>query len=947
MAQQSLQQMQPGFNAFQQNERLQPQISALSGIDGAPVLPDFSITNQFGGNPFQRASGMLGLGGGGNPFGMSAGAALAASSLPSFGGATAGGGGGGAAGALNAAAQKIAASSDKLVAALDKLTAALGGGGPGSGPGAPGMPSAPGRPGASPLMSRLGMGIGATFTAGLSAYNFGTQQIGLEANAMAAQNAEVFFNQGLGGLGSTYRGMNVNQQVTAAQRDSMGNTVQGVGIGAMVLGGASMLVGGALSLTGVGASVGIPMMTYGGITLGVGGGVAAGGGAITNRAGEEARRNAEDRNSAAYQAALAKDRALQNARRSASLQSAFTVNSFYNALAQNPGGEGTAAVYRAGRYARTAARASALSSTGDMIIPFEQQGFNFLNNISMNPGRFNDVANGGFFQTESGVQQLQFGGVAGKDPRTGKLKYESGLFGGRIAGNMTDYTGQMTQALGLTNMQAINELNAIVGAQGFRGIGADFYNGFSRLGNPVGSASSIAKAIQKQGAAAFIRTPRSVFGNDPERSEESMMFELRMNAGQAFDNRVGQAGARLMGGLNAVYSNYYSIGDINSMAAQISGVNDPAGLLRSPNNINTTMSEIIRARQLGFSAQTIGLMARTGQGGLGTQAFLSTRQLTGETEFLGLRGSGAQAYIQGRSSFLENFANRGINLRATLGPVDGFASAQMAEIGMTRAAATGKNPAMFIQPGFGVNNDSSTASNQLLGEIATVMNRGRANRMQSFMGAQYGNRANEMMMGNASVENRLRGVLGGFGEEILFTHFLAASGGNVEQALRMAQTAGPLTKRNIIAGVGGGDKAFTREGLISMGMSPDTATVIANAPNVLENLPQKEREILRNAMSGSAAAAKGESEVQAMARFNRTNFRIMKISEAMKIAMEGTALDIAEILSFLKRRFGSGGGRRRKPKPAPAPDPYNFDEMSQEEIDALSDEEDIDGDPGM
>lgn len=85
-----------------------------------------------------------------------------------------------------------------------------------------------------------------------------------------------------------------------------------------------------------------------------------------------------------------------------------------------------------------------------------------------------------------------------------------------------------------------------------------------------------------------------------------------------------------------------------------------------------------------------------------------------------------------------------------------------------------------------------------------------------------------------------------------------------------------------------------------------------------------------------------------MARFHRTNYRMMKISEAIKIATEGAALDTAEILRFLKSRFGSGGGGgRTKPKPAPMPDTYNFDEMTEEEVEAISDEEDIDGNPGM
>ena len=941
MAQQSLQQMQPGFNAFQQNERIQPQISMLSGIDGAPLLPDFSITNQFGGNPFQRARGALSLGGGGNPFGMSMGAAAAAAALPSFGGAG-GGGGGGASSALNAAAQKIAASADKLVAALDKLTAALGGGGPGGSPGAPGMPGSPGMPGMSSGLSRLGIGATAAFSGFSTAYQFGTQQIGLRANAMAAHNAETYFNQSLGGLGSSYRNMNVGQMVNDARRDSSGDTYQSVGSNGMLLGGAMMLVGAGLSFTGIGATVGVPLMAGGAGTMGIGGAAYTHGGNMVNRAGETARERAENPNSPENLRAKAKDIALQNARRSASLQSAFTISSYYSALANNPGGEGTAAVYRAGRYQRTAARASALSSMGDIIIPLEQQGLNFLNNISMNSGRFNDVSNGGFFQRQDGFTQLRFGGVVGKDAN-GKLIYESGLFGGTTRGNMTDYTGQLTQALGLTNMQAMNELNAIVGAQGFRGIGADFYNGRTTLAGQAstqrGQTKSLQQIIKEQGAAAFIRTPEARrAGMDLSGDESQMMPILRRQAGMMPNNQVATAGARLMGGLNAVYNNYESVGDINSMAAQISGIQDPRFLLRSPNNINATMSEIIRARQLGFSAQTIGLMARTGQGGLGTQAFLSTRQLTGETEFLGLRGSGAQAYIQGRSNFLEGFANRGINLTAVEGDVPGFASAGLARIRMRSEASIGKNPSTFIQPAFGATGD--VASNQLLGEIATVMNRGRANRMQSFMGAQYANRANEMMMGNGSVEGRLRGVLGGFGEEILFTHFLAASGGNVEQAIRMAQTAGPLTKRNIIAGVGGGDKAFTREGLISMGMSPDTATVIANAPNVLETLPRKEREILRNAMSGSAAAAKGEGEVQAMARFNRTNFRIMKISEAMKIAMEGSALDVKEILRFLKSRFGGSPKpkTKAKPKPPPAPeerDDYDFEDMTDEELDEL------------
>ena len=927
----NLQTQQPGFNVFQQNERMQPQVSIMTGIDGAPQLPDFSFSNQFGGNPFMRGGG--GIGGfmtsaAGNPFALTAAASGAFSALPTFGGGSGGGAGGGTSGALNSAAAKIAASADKLVAALDKLTAALGGG-PGS-PGAPGSPGSPNMPspgGPPGIRARLAT-MGAGFTgalAGMTAYNNASGYLtGLQANVNQSGMNIDMFNQSLGGLGGNYRQMNVQDMVAKAQAQSGGGAYIRGGQGLSIAGGATMLAGALLSFTGVGASVGVPMMIAGAGGLGGGQALDSYGRSRIYDAGEEARRRATDKTSAEYQAKLEEDRQLMRARRAGAVGSAFTVSSLFAARAQFPGGEGVDAIYRSNYNSRRAARASALGGMGNTIIPFELQGFNFLNNISLNARRFNDSRSGGFFEDgPSGVRQLRFGGSREEG---GKTKLHAGLFGGPYSrGNMFDYTGQMTQALGIGNLDAINDLNEIVGAQGFTGIGTDYYTG--AIANFFATTSKKRREfvtnMQKRGDEALVRisTPRVSKITD---YEYYLTKSLRHQAGNLSLDHVTGAGARLMGGLGGIYGPYTTTGDYNNMAAQISGVNDPSGLLRSPNNIQSTMTEILTARQLGFSNSTVAMMARVGQGGLGTQAFLNMRQLTGETNFLGLRGSGAQAYLQGRIGFLESFANRGINLGGVQGAVPGFANAAMARISMPHAQVGTRNPSTFFQPGF-ADGANPTASNQLLGEIATVVNLGRGRRMQSFMGAQYGNRANELMAGNASITERLRGTMGGFGEEILFAHALAASGGSRVAAMKMMDTMGPITKRNIIAGVVGGDRAATMEGLVSLpGMSVDTAQVLMDAPNRLEELPQKTRDLLRNAMSSSAAAAKGEAEAQQMGRFNRTNFRMLKISEAMKISMEGSALTLNEILQLLKGTIGSGRTRKRKPTtPTPPPPPSN------------------------
>ena len=871
-------------------QRQQSGFTALDSLRNNQLglkLPDFSMNNQFQGNPMARASS--GLGGSptsfaANPFGMTGGAAAASANLPTFGGAT--GGGGGAGSAIASSAAKIVASNEKLVAALNNLASKLGGGGGG---GKPGMPGAPGGGGGRLTLGSVGMGASAAF-AGISAsYGFGTQQMGLQANAMAAANQETYFNQGMGGLGSSFRSMGVNQSVANAKRDSSGNTVSGIGAGTMALGGLATL-GGVLAAPFTGGAS-LTVAGYGLATMGVGGGLMTGGNMAANRAAEEARIKGQDKNSAEYQAALEKDRLNFNAKAGGAVRGTTSVGQYYNALSQFPGGEGASAIQRASRYKRTAARFNLMSSVGNnTIIPMEQAGFEFMANVSMHSGRYTR-----FLDDQGRANMHDF--LGGQDASVTSM---SGLFG---------------NALGMSNITATQEMNAIVSGQGFRGIEHTQLNGSidRALMRPKNARQRknlrrIIKAGDPDGllVRGVTDTPFNtdgVFQQDHiaemAASPHATAAANMTGAGQRQIDAYDRAPARLL------RSNRGYAVDQDVLASGTNDYRDNASLRRSNHNRAMGINEVINARQRGFSASLIGLAGQIGRGGMGGLHSAGGSDLINEAAYMDLRGAGAQQHIQGRLDFFSKMAASGFN--PSSGGFNMYAGRD-AQIGLR-----GPGTPMLFQRGF------SDTQMQMEGEINTVINRGRARRLQSFMGGNFGARAGEMRGFAESGAQGIKGILGGFGNDVLMASVLAENNGDIAGSMRTMHGMGPLSARNRFMKAGLSGQGL-RDALLSLpGMSPDTVDTILESPDRLENLSQKRRSTLGSMAEKSAGGAKAEKEIQRMEAFNHNTFRMMTAAEANKEANETSKTTLGNIEKFLKDTFN-----KQKAKKAPPPAPSDI-----------------------
>jgi len=905
----NLQQQQAGFSAFKANERLQPQISALTGIDGAPQLPDFSSSNQFGGNPFNRGSGA-----GGNPFALSPGAASAAAALPAFGGMGGGGsmGGGNIGSVMGQAAQKIAASADKLTAAIEKLTSALtGGGGPGA-PGRPG-PGAPGRrmPRGSAMqagMSFAGNALGAIANTALGINSIMMDQQGFALDSMGLDLAAQERGQAMGGMGNFHRQNTRQKMIKDAMRDSSGHGMKmggqiGMGLGALALGAAAFI---AAPITGGTSLLGLSALGL----ASVGGAAAVGGSVMMSAGDQQIRRDAQkardegmDANDPRIQAATALDKKEFVAQRSRAIAGTTSVAGFFSAMAQFPGGEGADAIYRGAANNRVAMRARVTSEIGmKTMIPMEQAALGHLANITVRADR-----QSAFTYSAGGRIGLATGGMV-----NGKIR--NGLFGGEIEENMTDFTGLMGQALGISALQGSRSLQSIVSGQGFRGIAADALNGYSTIANPNLTRAEIVKQFEADGVnKTFNRPPR--MRDLAMSTEEIIRSNMRDQDTESLAERRAAVAANLSGASTSILSSKRRtlmsanlIGDpAADMALALFGASSGVAM-GAQQNARMGLTEIIAARQMGFSDQTIGMAASSGRGGM-NGGFMTGAQLIAEANFLGLRGGAAQQHIQGRIGFGAGLAQRGINLRE-VGSNSGFAFGTRGEIQILQnGQATGET---IVQEAF------TSQGNQLMGEINTIINRGRAAGLSSFGGANFQARAQELMQPSGRVLSKLGGLTGGFASDMLMSALLLETDGNISQARGKAETMGPLGALKRLRAIGGNDRRFLMDAMTDMGFSFDTARMAIDSPMELQNLPGRSQRANLQLMSTTAAGIQAEAETQRAQRFDAEKFRTLKMAEMLKENGEATKLSIDNIFEFLKTTFGPQK-KKKKPTPPPAP----------------------------
>jgi hypothetical protein len=889
-----MQRQQSGFTA----------LDSLRNNAAGLKLPDFSRNNQFQGNPMAQASS--GLGGsptsfGANPFGMSGGAAAASANLPSFGGAgsSMGGGGGGAGAAIASSAAKIVASNEKLVAALNNLASKLGGGKKspgGGGGGGGGQPSQrqKQRPfGGKFSMNALGQAVGMAVTGTGAMIDFDTQQMGFQANAMAAQNQEVFFKQSLGGMGSQFRSMGVNQNVANAKRDSAGNIVSGVGAGTMMLGGLAVI--GGLAAAPFTAGTSLTVSGYGLGAMGIGGSASMLGNKIVSNAGEAARVESNDQNSAEYQRRLAQDREIFTAGARGAVRGSTNVGQYFQGRASFSGGEGANAVSRAARFKRKGRQFSLLASIGnELMMPMEQAGFEFMANVSMRTGRYS-----------------RFMDPQGRINTSG----DGGLLDINEEGSVLEMSAAFGSTLGIGNVQATKEMNAIASAQGFRGIEHNVVAGENAILNPI------TRAERRRRKRLFKKTIRAgdpdgilIRGlSEPTDGAGSIgAFQGEILAGMAAnphanaaDNMTGAA-ARQLAAYGRAPLKLISSGTTLDQDVLASGTNDfrdPVSLRRNNHNRAMGLDTVLNARQRGFSAATIGLAGQIGRGGMGGMHSADAKDLINEAAFLDLRGAGAQQHIKGRLEFFSKMSEGGFNPRS-----GGFTMAVggNAEIGLNGPGA----PTLF-QRGF------SADQMQMEGEINTVINRGRARRLQSFMGGNFGNRANEMRQFAEKGTSGIKGILGGFGEDVLMASVLAENDGDIAGSMRTMHEMGPLSARRRFKAAGFSGKGL-RDALLSLpGMTPDTVDTILQSPDRLENLSQKERTTLGAMAEKSVGGAKAEKEIQRMENFNKLTFRMMTAAEANKEANEISKATLKDIEAFLKDTFSPAPKKKAKEKKPP------------------------------
>lgn len=462
--------------------------------------------------------------------------------------------------------------------------------------------------------------------------------------------------------------------------------------------------------------------------------------------------------------------------------------------------------------------------------------------------------------------------------------------GGEFTENFTDYTGVLGSALGVGNLEGANILQNIVSAQGFRGISGDIAAGYSAIANPNLKRSQISDIIRTQGVdRAFGRPTRSMIG---DLLGQNVAFAAAANPGSM---RVDMSGFR-----------------------SIRGNADAMALAYAGQNITSNLSDVVAYKQAGFTDAAIGAAFSVGRGGSNMGGFISGASLLGEANFLGLRGAAAQQYIESRVGFGSGLAAQGINLMAgTAG--GGFTAGREARFRTRVAAGQPSNLDRFFQPAFG--EAGGDAGNQLLGEIATIVNRGRTAHLASFMGTNYYARAQELTSQSRSVMGSLRGMTGNFANDILTASLLAESGGSISGAFRKAERLGPLSALKRLRAVGGTDRGFLEDALIGLGYSSDTAKMALDSPMELQELMQKRQIGATRLMSTTAAGIQAEVETQRAQRFDPVKFRTLKLTEMLQENSEASKLSLDAIYNFLKSRFGGTSRRRQQ---ANTPDPYDF-----------------------
>jgi len=877
-------------------QRQQSGFTALDSLRNNQVglkLPDFSRNNQFQGNPMAQASS--GLGGSptsfaANPFSMTGGAAAASANLPSFGGGGAmGGGGGGAGSAIAASAQKIVASNEKLVAALNNLAAKLGGaqpGGPGGSPGGPGGPSPGG-----------GMGLGGAFGGA----------VGKGMGALAAVGV-------IGGMASSLTSSIMTPSVMRAQQGAFnaGNSLAqsqagfnimsaGLSMGGMQTTFASLEAERAAARAGAGGR-GASLINEGMTDLSSGfarlGPLSSAHNALAQSRIAQGQALRDQEMAQARQKALDEgpsetDIAIFNANARGAVRGTTSISSYFQGRAAFPGSSEASAVQRASRFRRTARQFALLSQIGNETIqPMEQAGFEFMANVSMHSGRYTR-----FLDAQGRANMREF--LGGDDASVTTM---SGLFG---------------NALGMSNITATQEMNSIVGAQGFRGIEHTQLNGTidRALMRPKNAKERKAlREIIKAGDpdGRLVRGVRNLTFLPPGQTRRPGIFmqdELAEMAATPFataESNINGAFARQAAAYGRAPLEFTSAGsltDRNVLAAGTNDLRDPALLRRNNHNRAMGIDEVINARQRGFSAATIGMAGQIGRGGMGGMHSAGGSDLLNEAAFLDLRGAGAQQHIQGRINFFSRMAQQGFN------PATGGFTMETG--GLATIGLIGPGAPMLFQRGF------SNNQMQMEGEINTVINRGRARRLQSFMGGNFGARAGEMRGFAESGAQSIKGILGGFGQDVLMAQVLAENNGDIAQSMRAMHGMGPLSARNRLQAAGFSGQGL-RDALLSLeGMSPDTVDTILQAPNRLENLSQKRRDTLQSMGEKTVGAAKAEKEIQRMEAFNHNTFRMMTAAEANKEANEVSKTSLKNIESFLKETFSTGKKKKKPPTPPP------------------------------
>ena len=580
------------------------------------------------------------------------------------------------------------------------------------------------------------------------------------------------------------------------------------------------------------------------------------------------------------------DIAIFNASARGAVRGTSNVSQYFQGRAAFPGSEGASAINRASRFKRTAAAFSILSSVGsDTIQPMEKAGFEFMANVSMHSGRYSK-----FMDAQGRINVRDF--LGGDDASVTSM---SGLFG---------------NALGMSNITATQEMNSIAAAQGFRGIEHTQLNGNinrSLMSNTKKLRATIRAGDPEGLLVRGVRNLRIIGPGQSARPGIFMQDELAEMAASSFNssssNMTGaferQAAAYRRSPLE--FTSYGSLTDRNVLAAGTNDLRDPSLLRRNNHNRAMGIDEVINARQRGFSASTVGLAAQIGRGGMGGLHSAGGADLLNEAAFLDLRGAGAQQHIQGRLDFFSKMSAGGFNPRTGGHTME---SGGLAQIGLI-----GPGAPMLFQRGF------SNNQMQMEGEINTVINRGRARRLQSFMGGNFGNRASEMRGFAESGAQGIKGILGGFGQDVLMASVLAENDGDIAGSMRTMHEMGPLSAKRRFKAAGFQGKGL-RDALLSLkGMTPDTVDTILDSPDRLENLSQKRRATLSSMAEKSVGGAKAEKEIQRMEAFNQNTFRMMTAAEANKEANEISKVTLGNIEDFLKETFSKGSKKAKQKNP--------------------------------